>query len=67
VTDQPPAIDTSTGTLSQVSDEQRVNDLPLNGCNAAALTALVPGVVTAPSAAPTKVRPDLSGGRRGDH
>lgn len=49
VTDQAPQVDTTTGTLSQVIDQQRVNDLPLNGRNAAALTVLVPGVVTAPS------------------
>lgn len=46
----PPQVDTTTGTLSQVIDERRVNDLPLNGRNAAALTTLVPGVVVAPSA-----------------
>ena len=42
-------VDTTTGTLSAVIDRQRVNDLPLNGRNAAALTTLVAGVVTAPS------------------
>ena len=46
----PPQIDTTTGTLSQVIDEKRVNDLPLNGRNAATMTQLVPGVVVAPSA-----------------
>lgn len=46
----PPQVDTTTGTLSQVIDQRRVNDLPLNGRNAAALTTLVPGVVVAPSA-----------------
>lgn len=49
VTDVPPQIDTTTGTLSQVIDQQRVNDLPLNGRNAAALTTLVPGVAIAPT------------------
>ena len=49
VTDTPPQIDTTTGTLSQVIDEKRVNDLPLNGRNAATLTTLVPGVVVASS------------------
>ncbi|WP_213807022.1 carboxypeptidase regulatory-like domain-containing protein [Granulicella sp. dw_53] len=43
----PPQVDTTTGTLAQVIDEKRVNDLPLNGRNAAALTTLVPGVVNA--------------------
>jgi hypothetical protein len=46
----PPQVDITTGTLSQVIDEKRVNDLPLNGRNAASLTTLVPGVVVAPSA-----------------
>ena len=49
VTDVPPQVDLTTGTLSQVIDEKRVNDLPLNGRNAAALTTLVPGVVVASS------------------
>ncbi|MGD0295386.1 MAG: TonB-dependent receptor [Terracidiphilus sp.] len=42
-----PAIDTTSGTLSQVIDESRVVDLPLNGRNAAALINLVAGVVDA--------------------
>jgi hypothetical protein len=41
-------IDTTTGTLSQVIDRKRVNDLPLNGRNAAQLTELVAGVVLGP-------------------
>jgi hypothetical protein len=49
VTAEAPQVDTSTGTLSQVIDESRLNDLPLNGRNAAALTMLVPGVVSAAS------------------
>ncbi|HKO19980.1 MAG TPA: carboxypeptidase regulatory-like domain-containing protein, partial [Acidobacteriaceae bacterium] len=49
VTDTPPQVDTTTGTLSQVIDEKRVNDLPLNGRNAATMTTLVPGVVVASS------------------
>ena len=49
VTDVPPQVDVTTGTLSQVIDERRVNDLPLNGRNAATLTTLVPGVVVASS------------------
>jgi hypothetical protein len=42
-------VDTTTGTLSQVIDQKRVNELPLNGRNAAALTTLVAGAVAAPS------------------
>jgi hypothetical protein len=50
VTDAPPQVDITTGTLEQVIDQERVNDLPLNGRNAASLTTLVAGVVVAPSA-----------------
>ena len=39
-----PQVDTTTGTLSQVIDERRVVDLPLNGRNAASLITLVAGV-----------------------
>jgi hypothetical protein len=40
-------VDTTSGTLSQVIDEARVVDLPLNGRNAATLITLVAGVVDA--------------------
>jgi hypothetical protein len=42
-----PQVDTTTGTLSQVIDQDRVVDLPLNGRNAASLITLVAGVVDA--------------------
>ena len=42
-----PQVDTTTGTLSQVIDQNRVVDLPLNGRNAASLITLVAGVVDA--------------------
>lgn len=42
-----PQVDTTTGTLSQVIDQSRVVDLPLNGRNAASLITLVAGVVDA--------------------
>jgi hypothetical protein len=41
--------DTYTSTLREVIDSQRIIDLPLNGRNAAALTTLVPGAVSAPN------------------
>jgi len=41
-------VDTTTGTLSQVIDRKSVNDLPLNGRNAAQLTELVAGVILGP-------------------
>jgi hypothetical protein len=40
----PPQVDTTTGTLSQVIDRDRVVDLPLNGRNVASLMTLVAGV-----------------------
>jgi hypothetical protein len=43
-------VDVTTGTLSQVIGTSQVNNLPLNGRNAATLTALVAGVSVAPSA-----------------
>ncbi len=51
VTSNAAQVDTSTATLSQVVGERQVNDLPLNGRNAASLTTLVAGVVPAPSGA----------------
>ena len=43
-------VDTTNGTISQVIGQQEVNELPLNGRNAAALTTLVAGVTIAPNA-----------------
>jgi hypothetical protein len=43
-------VDISSSTLKQVVDSQRMVELPLNGRNAAALTTLVAGAVSAPSA-----------------
>jgi Carboxypeptidase regulatory-like domain len=40
-------VDTVTPVLSQVIEQARVNNLPLNGRNAADLTLLVPGAVNA--------------------
>jgi hypothetical protein len=47
VTSSVPQVDTTTGTLAQVIDRERVVDLPLNGRNAASLITLVAGVVDA--------------------
>lgn len=44
VTTALPQVDTTTSTLSEVIDRERVVDLPLNGRNAAALITLVAGV-----------------------
>jgi hypothetical protein len=48
VTTAPPQVATSTGTISQVADQRQVNELPLNGRNAAQLTELAPGGLPAP-------------------
>src|SRR6201998_4864791 len=42
-------VDTSTSTLSQVIEQQRLSELPLNGRNAATLTLLVAGTVNSPN------------------
>jgi Carboxypeptidase regulatory-like domain len=44
VTAELPQVDATSGTLSQVIDERRVVDLPLNGRNAGTLIMLVAGV-----------------------
>ncbi len=49
VTAETPQLNLTNGTLNQVIDERRVNDLPLNGRNVAQLTTLVAGSVTAPN------------------
>jgi hypothetical protein len=49
VTGDAPQVDTTTGTLSQVIDQSRVVELPLNGRNAASLITLVAGVSDAVS------------------
>jgi hypothetical protein len=47
VTADAPQVDTTTGTLSQVINQESVGDLPLNGRGAATLVTLVAGVVDA--------------------
>src|ERR1700760_4313017 len=42
-------VDTTTATVRQVVDSQRMIELPLNGRNPAQLTSLVAGAVNAPS------------------
>ncbi len=42
-------VDTTTATLKQVVDSERMIELPLNGRNPGQLTTLVAGAVTAPS------------------
>jgi hypothetical protein len=42
-------VDTSTSSLKQVIEQQRIAELPLNGRNAAQLTLLVAGAVNSPN------------------
>lgn len=49
VTAEGPQVNTTTGTISQVVGTRRINELPLNGRNAAQLTTLSPGVLPAPN------------------
>jgi hypothetical protein len=50
VTAENAQVDVTTGTLQQVIGASQVNDLPLNGRNAAALTEEVAGITLAPPA-----------------
>ena len=45
----PLQVNTSSSTLSQVVEQKRIVDLPLNGRNAVSLALLVPGTVQAPN------------------
>ncbi len=45
VTAQTPLLQPETNSLGQVIDQRAVTDMPLNGRNPIALTAMVPGVV----------------------
>jgi len=49
VSAEPPQVNITTGALSQVVDQQRMVDIPLNGRNAATLTLLVAGTATTPA------------------
>ncbi len=42
-------VDTTTSTVKQVIEQQRITELPLNGRNAAQLTLLVAGAVNSPN------------------
>ena len=49
VLSNPVQVNTSTSALSQVVEEKRIVDLPLNGRNPVSLALLVPGTVQAPA------------------
>jgi len=51
VTSTQPQVDTTTSTLSEVVDQRRVIELPLNGRNAANLTLITAGTVLGPTGA----------------
>src|SRR3954447_15765518 len=48
VTGEPPQVNTTTATMSEVVEQRRVVDLPLNGRNAATLLLVVAGATPAP-------------------
>jgi hypothetical protein len=48
VTGESVVVNTVTGTMSDVVDQKRVEDLPLNGRNAASLLLVVAGAIPAP-------------------
>ena len=45
----PTQVDTTSGTLSQVIEQKRIVDLPLDGRNPVQLALLVPGTIQAPA------------------
>src|SRR3954468_19887447 len=49
VTAEPPQVNTTTATMSEVVEQRRVVDLPLNGRNAASLLLVVAGAAPAPA------------------
>jgi hypothetical protein len=49
VQSNPIEVDSTTSTLSQVVEQKRIVDLPLNGRNAVSLATLVPGAIQAPA------------------
>ncbi|MFL6452347.1 MAG: carboxypeptidase regulatory-like domain-containing protein [Bryobacteraceae bacterium] len=49
VTGEPPQVNTTTATMSEVVEQRRVVDLPLNGRNAATLLLVVAGATPAPA------------------
>lgn len=51
VSSEPPQVNTEEGRLSNLVDEKRVVDLPLNGRNALQLMELNPGAISNPGAA----------------
>lgn len=61
VSGEAPLVNTTNGTVSQVVDQRKMVDLPLDGRNAASLTLLVAGTVSAPTEGgdqgPTKTFP----------
>jgi hypothetical protein len=49
VAGNPLQVDTSTAAMKQVIEQERIEELPLNGRNAATLTLLVAGTVNSPN------------------
>ncbi len=49
VTAEPPQVNTTTATMSEVVEQRRLVDMPLNGRNAASLLLVVAGATPAPA------------------
>ena len=60
VTGQAANVETIGGTLSEIVDERRIQELPLNGRDPLQLQLLLPGVVTGPSSTAMWQQPGIS-------
>lgn len=60
VTGQAANVETIGGTLSEIVDERRIQELPLNGRDPLQLQLLLPGVVTGPTSTAMWQQPGIS-------
>ena len=60
VTGQAAVVETVGGTLSEIVDERRIQELPLNGRDPLQLQLLLPGVVTGPTSTAMWQQPGIS-------
>jgi outer membrane receptor protein involved in Fe transport len=60
VTGQAATVETTGGTLSEIVDERRIQELPLNGRDPLQLQLLLPGVVAGPTSTAMWQQPGIS-------
>ena len=60
VTGQAAVVETVGGTISEIVDERRIQELPLNGRDPLQLQLLLPGVVTGPTSTAMWQQPGIS-------